>query len=78
MKGEEDEVTAGKIGDERTDIRIGDEKIEGEVRGMESGAGGRRNIQMRLRFGPMCQFIIHADTELLLKSRTRPMKLVSP
>lgn len=34
MKGrEEDEVTAGKMADERTDIRIGDEKIEGEGEG---------------------------------------------
>lgn len=31
MKGrEEDEVTAGKMADEGTDIKIGDEKIEGE------------------------------------------------
>lgn len=51
MKGrEEDEVAAGKMGDERTDIRTGDEKIEREVRGMENEGGGRRNIQMRLRF----------------------------
>lgn len=44
MKGrEEDEVTAGKMADERTDIRIGDEEIEGEGEGewrMEREEGG--------------------------------------
>lgn len=52
-----------KMGDERTDIRVGDEKIEGEVRGMENGGGAGRNIQMRLRFRPMCP-CIRGDTEL--------------
>lgn len=41
---EEDEVVAGKRGNERRDIRAGDEKIEGQVRGIERG---RRSIQMR-------------------------------
>lgn len=40
MGREEDEITAGEKGDERTDIRIGDEQIQGEVRGMK--IGGRR------------------------------------
>lgn len=41
MKGrEEDEVAAGKMGNERTGIRTGDEKIEGEVRRMERKEGG--------------------------------------
>lgn len=70
MKGrEEDEAMAGKMGDERLDIRSGDEKIEGEGRGIERGRGGRRSIQMRGRFGLLCLFIIHADTELLFKTR---------
>lgn len=65
------------MGDERGDIRIGNEKGggggegNGECRG-EEGV----NIQMRLRLGPICPFIIRADTEQLLK--TRPMRPASP
>lgn len=57
MEGrEEDEITAGEIGDERTD-RTGDAQIEGELRGMEIGREERRNIQMRpgLRLISVCR-----------------------
>lgn len=48
------------MGDERRDIRIGDEEIKRDVRGRRIG---KRNIQMRLRLELMCLFIIHSDIE---------------
>lgn len=66
------------MGDERGDIRTSDEKIKREVRGMKNGGWGRRDIQIRLRFGLMGPFIIHAYTELLLRTRRRPMKPTLP
>lgn len=78
MKGREEvEAMAGKMGDERPDIRRGDEKIEGEVRGIERECGGRRSIHMSGRFGLICLFNIHADIELLFKTRPK-MKPNSP
>lgn len=61
MKSQQEKICDGK-----TDMRIADEKIEGLMRGTEEG---ERNIQLRQGFGLICPFIIHANTELLLKSR---------
>ena len=37
--GRKDEVTAGNLGREKTDIRTGDEKIEGRGEGNKEGTG---------------------------------------